>query len=122
MTIAPIFEMECIDSVTVVAPLRDVNTFEKSDLDQSVDQVIDSLQSSEAVQLIVDFQRMPYFGTMMLTALLRFWKRIRDLGGRMALCNLSEDSRDVLAVTRLDTVWKIYTSQAEAIAGIGKQT
>lgn len=122
MSIAPIFETETVGNVIVVTPLRDVNMFEKGDLDRSIDRVVEQLPQGDSAHLVLDFCKMPFFGTMMLTAMLRFWKRIRDAGGNMALCNLTPDSLDVLQVTRLDTVWNVYLNQAEAIAKVPQRS
>src|SRR5262245_25531720 len=115
MDFAPIFETEARPGITVITPLRDINSFEKTDLDQAADKVLDRLPNEEVVHVVIDFRKVPYFGTMMLTALLRFWKRVRDARGSMVLCNLSEDELDVLRVTRLDTVWRIYPTLEDAI-------
>lgn len=118
MDFAPIFETESMPGVLVVTPLRDVNSFEKNDLDSAADHVLDRLPVG-STSVIMDFRRLPYFGTMMLTAMLRFWKRVRDAGGTMVFCNLSDDELDVLRVTRLDTVWPTYATLTDALAGIG---
>ena len=36
----------------------------------------------------------------------------------MAFCNISEDERDVLRITRLDTLWSICESRSDAMEAV----
>ena len=43
---------------------------------------------------------------------------MRQAGGRVRLCNLSEKVRTLMKMTRLDTVLDLYATEEEALASI----
>jgi anti-anti-sigma regulatory factor len=55
------------------------------------------------------------FGEGVAGCFVRPWKRVRERGGHMALCNLSENAREILRFTKLDRLWAISASRAEAM-------
>jgi hypothetical protein len=46
------------------------------------------------------------------------WKRVRGGGGKMAVCNVSETGREILQVTKFDTLWPIGPSRQEALKAV----
>lgn len=114
----PIFAIEDEARALVVSPLRDINSFERGDLDSSVATVLERYLQQESPNMVMDFQQTPYYSTTMLTAMLRLWKKVRDRGGLMAFCNLSPDELEVLKITRLDTVWPTYVSREKALEAV----
>ncbi|MCE9525659.1 MAG: STAS domain-containing protein [Planctomycetales bacterium] len=65
--------------------------------------------------MIVDFHQVPYFGSSLLEVLLSIWSQEQLRAGTMSLCNVSAAGREVLEVTRFDTLWTIYNTRAEAL-------
>ena len=55
----------------------------------------------------------------MLEAMLVLWKRIVDSGGRMAVCNASPTIRDILRVSRFETLWPVCDTLDSALAVVG---
>ena len=53
-----------------------------------------------------------------LGRLIRCHLSVRQAGGCVRLCNLSEKVRMRMKMTRLDTVLKLYGSEEEALEGI----
>jgi len=43
-------------------------------------------------------------------------------GGRLAICNVSAKLKEIFIVTRLNTVFETYDTEAGAIAALGAQT
>jgi len=41
---------------------------------------------------------------------------IRSCGGRLKICNLSKKLKDIFVITRLNTVFDTYDTEADAIA------
>jgi hypothetical protein len=52
---------------------------------------------------------------MFLALMIRCWKLALSQGGTMALCGVSNRTRELLRVTALDMVWPIYESKREAM-------
>ncbi len=47
---------------------------------------------------------------------IKLWKRVRSVDGQFAFCEVSEHEREVLELTRLDSLWSICPTRAEALA------
>lgn len=77
--------------------------------------VLGELADQEVRHVIVDFHQVPYFGSSLLEVLLAIWSQEQLRAGTMALCNVSPVGREILGVTRFDTLWTIYNTRDEAL-------
>jgi stage II sporulation protein AA (anti-sigma F factor antagonist) len=68
--------------------------------------------------VVVDLCRTDYCGSTALGLIVRLWRRVRQNGGRMALCNLSEHEREIFAIAKLDSLWPICLSREDALQAI----
>jgi len=101
------------------------------DLDQAYDaldtqgiQRIESLlitkvATAEPPRVVIDMSHTEYIGSRFIEVLFRTWKQIRERQGQMALCGLSPFCKDVLTAARLDKIWPIHATRAEAVAEVG---
>ena len=46
---------------------------------------------------------------------------VANRGGRLAICNVSNKLKDIFIITRLNTVFETYDSEAEAIGALSAQ-
>ncbi len=79
------------------------------------------LRSTEAAvpRVLIDLGPVQFFSSSFIELLFRAWNRVKSkAGGQFALCNVQPYCQDVLEVTNLTTVWKIYPSRAEALAAM----
>ncbi len=75
-------------------------------------------QVEHGVRLVViDFARSPYIDSSGLGALVSLGKRLRDAGGDLRLAGLNEDLRTLFELTRLDALFPLFASRADALAG-----
>ena len=75
-------------------------------------------QVEQGVRLVViDFARSPYIDSSGLGALVSLGKRLRDAGGDLRLAGLNEDLRTLFELTRLDALFPLFASRADALAG-----
>lgn len=102
----------------VVAPQRDVGVLTDSALMPEIESVLERLRGDSTSRVVVDFEQTTYFGSSMLEALLVLWRHLQASNGRMALCNLSNDEREILRVARFDTLWSICGTRSEALAAV----
>ena len=58
------------------------------------------------------------FGSATLGLLLRLWKRVRDRGGRTALCNASPRDVGMMRATCLDRVWPLCPTRQAALEAV----
>ena len=75
---------------------------------------LDSLAGRQG--LVVDLGRVVFLDSSLVGLLVGLHKRARQAGGRLALCGLGPQARDVLDRTRLDRLLHVYPGEAEAVA------
>ena len=70
------------------------------------------------VHILIDLKQLPYIDSTELGRLIRAHNAVRQAGGRVRLCNLSERVMDLMKLTRLDTVLDLYGTEEEALAAM----
>ncbi|HUG92033.1 MAG TPA: STAS domain-containing protein [Planctomycetaceae bacterium] len=105
------------DTLILVLPGTDI-TFADEEVLTEVDDVLYRLRESGARNLLIDFGQTAYFGSILLGSVLKFGTRLRDSGGRFALCNMSASGREMLRIARFDTLWPIYDTREAALAAM----
>jgi anti-anti-sigma factor len=73
-------------------------------------------ETTDCRRFVLDFRAVDHISSEMLGVLLVAQKRIVDRGGRLLLCSLNGDLREVFATLRLDQVFTIVTGEPEALA------
>jgi anti-sigma B factor antagonist len=104
--------------VLVVAPQGDCSSLEAAVLEAELREILAEIKAKSVKALIVDLEQAPYFGSTMLGALIKLWRTMSIVEGRLALCNLSPAEQDVLVATRLSSVWNVYPSRSAALAAL----
>lgn len=72
-----------------------------------------------AACLVVDFADLAYVSSAGLRVLLMGAKRLRASDGKLALCGLNANIREVFAMSGFDKILTIAPSRAEALAAVG---
>lgn len=76
--------------------------------------ILDALESGER-KFLVDFTQTGYIDSSGLGVLVSLSKKIRDEGGELRLAGLNEDLRTLFELTKLDTLFAISDSAADAL-------
>lgn len=118
MTMPGIFRSARDEDVLVVTVLCSVGSLADADILDEMERLLDELRQPGVRGVVIDLERAGYFGSSLLEALRMLWNQICALEGKMALCNVSEIGREVLEITRFDTIWPVYNSCSEAIAAV----
>lgn len=77
--------------------------------------ILDALDAGDK-RFLVDFSTAGYIDSSGLGVLVSLSKKIRDQGGDLRLAGLNEDLRTLFELTKLDTLFSISDSAAEALA------
>lgn len=77
--------------------------------------ILDAVEQGARV-VIVDFSASGYIDSSGLGALVSLSRRLRDSGGDLRLVGLNEDLRTLFELTRLDALFPLYASRADALA------
>lgn len=76
---------------------------------------VDDLLGRDKRLVLLNLAGVPYADSAGLGEVVRSYMTITRSGGSLKLLNLSERMRDVLRTRRLETVFEIFSSEAEAI-------
>ncbi len=108
------FEVSKEGPVTVVDVEGQLIVGNRQELKQKV---LEELEGGEKT-FVIDFQNTGYIDSSGLGVLVSLSKKIREQGGELRLAGLNEDLRTLFELTKLDTLFKIADSRAEALQGL----
>lgn len=77
--------------------------------------VLDALDHGDR-KFLVDFARTGYIDSSGLGVLVSLSKKVRESGGALRLANLNDDLKTLFELTKLDTLFPIADSRAQALA------
>ena len=69
--------------------------------------------------ILLNFSNVSYIDSTGVGALVGSFTTIRNQGGQMKLCKLSQRVQDILLVTKLLTVFDVYDKCEDAVASFG---
>ncbi|MDT8435203.1 MAG: STAS domain-containing protein [Gemmatimonadota bacterium] len=78
------------------------------------DRVMERLEDGDR-RFLIDFSRSSYIDSSGLGMLVSLSKRIRDRGATLRLAGLNGDLRTLFELTRLDTLFEIAPTRADAL-------
>jgi anti-anti-sigma factor len=77
--------------------------------------VLDHVRKHPGVYFLLDFQRVQYLSSAVLTELLRTSQACKEGGGELRLCGLNKDILKVFQITNLDKMFTIYGQVDDAV-------
>src|SRR5260221_13042689 len=83
--------------------------------DELLKDKINSLLQKDKKQLLLNLENVPYIVSAGLGEIVRTYTTVSRQGGKIKLLNLTKRIQDLLAITKLLTVFDTYDSEAEAI-------
>jgi anti-anti-sigma factor len=112
------FRLEREGDALVVSVLRNVSSLVEETMKAELAQLQSALEDPTIKGVVFDFDSIEYFGSTMLEAMLRVWGGVQKSGRRMSICNVSRVGREVLHVSKFDTIWGIHNSRQAAISDV----
>jgi len=70
------------------------------------------------LKFVLDLSNITFLGSIGLTVLVVFLKRVKTAGGRLVIAGLTGQCRNVMSVTKLDRAFDFYDDADEAIAAL----
>lgn len=122
MSGSQIFEMRRDGDVLVVIPLANFAALGDTIVASEWTAMRDEIDRMSPPKIVVDLERLPIFGSTVLEWMVQLWRRARDGKGAMVVANLTPISREVIAVTRLDSLWKTADSLPAALELVRQST
>lgn len=74
--------------------------------------------AAEPLKFVLDLSKITFLGSIGLTVLVVFLKRVKTIGGQLAIAGLTGQCRTVMSVTKLDKAFEFYTDTDEAVAAL----
>lgn len=109
----PLTTTQAANNVTMVTVDGQLIVANRQELKQLVQESLDQ----GARRFVFDFTPTAYIDSSGLGALVSISKRVREAGGDLRLAGLNEDLRSLFELTKLDTLFSISETPAEALAG-----
>jgi anti-anti-sigma factor len=110
-----VIRIERRGEVSILRPSAQIESLNWDLIQQAAEVVLQPIRSQPAPLVLVALNELNYFGSVFLSLLLRCWKTVCAKGGMMVLCGASKQTRELLRITALDTLWAIYDTEGEAI-------
>jgi anti-sigma B factor antagonist len=85
-------------------------------------QVVDSLLKEGRRTFLINFSDIPYIGSWTVSQLLSAWTAIQSFGGSLSIVASGESVCRVFETTKLDSVFSIYATEAEALSDLSITT
>ena len=89
--------------------------------DELLKDKINSLIHQGQKKLLLNLEGVPYIDSAGLGEIVRTYTTVSRQGGKLKLLNLTKRIQDLLAITKLLTVFETYDSEPEAIKSFSSQ-
>ena len=105
------------DGVTIVSLVGpEYENLDERLLDGIRTSLLDIAQGLTAPVMALDLSHTKFFGSAFIEILFRVANRIKNRGGKFALCGLTEYCAEVIHITHLDSLWPVLPDSASAVA------
>lgn len=113
-----IYPVEIWGDTLVVIPRGDAAGFNPTAVNSELATITELAQTPPVKHLVIDFGEANYFGSIVLGALVQLAQAVRQRGGRIALCGLSEDMQQVIRLMKLESLWESFPNRSLALRAI----
>jgi anti-anti-sigma factor len=107
--------------VTVISLGPEYENLNDAELEDLKGVLLHTAVEADPPLVVLDLSRLRYFGSSFIEALIRAWNHLNARpDGRMSLCGLTANCREVVGITRLDQLWSIFETRDEAVRSLRK--
>jgi anti-sigma B factor antagonist len=107
------------NGVTVIELGPEFENLDENALEAIRDRVLEAANSAEPPRVVLDLSHTRFFGSAFIELLFRAYNRVNEReGGVFALSGLTEYCAEVISVTHLDRLWKVYPTRAAAVKAL----
>ncbi|MCA9068070.1 MAG: STAS domain-containing protein [Planctomycetaceae bacterium] len=111
-----IFPYEREGSVLIVKPGGDSLSVQERQIKKEIDVIHNLVDQKDCDHLIVDLSGAPYFGSIVIGAVMAICGKMRNKEGKAALCNATEGVYDAIQIMKLDAAVPYFPTREEALA------
>jgi anti-anti-sigma factor len=110
-----IFEFEPHADTIVMVPVVNLGESDCERIEEAAKDIFEFLDRSAYRNIVLDFYKTDFYGSMALAFFVKLWKWARNRNGRLIFCNLSGHEKEILEVAHLDQLWPICDTKSEAL-------
>lgn len=107
-------EVEDIGDVTVVN-FTDKKILDEQTIQTIGEQLFSLVDESGRRKLLLNFGNVEYLSSAALAKFITLHKKIQQNGGRLALCSIDPQIKEVFEITKLTRIFSIYAGEQEAL-------
>ncbi len=112
-------ELGQVDEVAVVK-FRDKKVMDPSRIEQMGKELLEVIADDDNERMLINFDNVSFFSSAAINKLIVLEKQIRAKGGKLRLCNLRPEVRDLFSYTSLDQMFEIDQEQVESIQALSQ--
>lgn len=105
-------------TVAILTPTPVATAFAELELGKVSQQVLAFLQAQPLSGIVMDLSKVDFFGSIFISFMLRCHTTAKKQQGRMVLASVGGNTRDMLHLTALDSVWPMYNDRAAALQAL----
>lgn len=103
-----------VEDYSILTLSGEIDVFSAPQFKQAVNSIVEGIEN----HLIVDMNNVKYMDSSGFGILLSALKKLRPVGGTVNLIGCAAPIERVLKITKLDTIFNMYTSVGDAINAI----
>ena len=116
LTHLKIFSVEQIGEIVIITPGGEGSSFRYNDLHSEANAIRGHMMKPGAKHLIVNLEKMDYFGSEFIGALVSMLREVKTRGNKACFCAANTQMLGVLQNMSLFKLWPHYETRDEAIA------
>ncbi|MFY9609994.1 MAG: STAS domain-containing protein [Blastocatellia bacterium] len=104
-------------------PVRVIKVTGRLDPSDGADQLFDTIQrfvEDGEVDFLIDLRSVTYISSTGVGSLIKCYRSVLKMKGHVKLLSPSQSVRNILAISKLDGVFEIFSDESEALASFGK--
>ena len=109
-------DIEEVGDVTV-AKFIDKKILDETNIQIIGNQLFGLVDEDQRGKIVLDFANVEYLSSAALGKLITLDKKVKAAKGKLRLCSIRPDIYEVFAITRLNQLFDIKNTEAEALAG-----
>ncbi len=118
MDCASFFSLEPEGNILFLTPTRNLGDLDLMSVSESCQAIVERFTETGCRHVVLDLGSIDYFGSTALGLFVRLWSKVSQRGGKMVVCDASDNEKTILRHTRLDTIWPVVTTRDDAVQWI----
>ena len=93
---------------------------DSADVDRLHEQVLSAIGTKPAARWVIDLEAMSYMGSALLGLMVNVRQRVKQGGGKLVLCGMSDKLLQVFRTCSLERLFTIRSGRGEAVDHVAK--